>query len=145
MLALMSMDVRISVPGLSREAAIALDRRADLTGAPIAFHPPRGEGVILKTSVGPLVELIDLREDPSIGSETLGFQDGWPHDPHVRAWFAGAMRFLGESAPEGRFAFQAGWSEHFPPERTVELSLAAFLDRIQAGGLRSRERYDVRV
>jgi hypothetical protein len=28
----MSMDVRISVPGLSREAAIALDRRADLTG-----------------------------------------------------------------------------------------------------------------
>jgi hypothetical protein len=55
--------------------------------------------VILKTSVGPLVELIDLREDPSIGSETLGFQDGWPHDPHVRAWFLGAMRFLARARP----------------------------------------------
>jgi hypothetical protein len=141
----MSMDIQISLPGLTRELAIELDRRADLEGAAFRFHPSRRSGTFRKVDLGPAVELEDLRDDPSIGSESLDFAEGWPRDPAVREWLLQAMRFLGENAPEGRFAFQAGWIERVPAEVEVEVTLAAFLERIAAGRLRSRELYDVRV
>lgn len=141
----MSMEIRIGLPGLTREVAIELARRAELAGAPFEFHPSRRLGIVRKVEVGPAVEMQDLREDPSIGSESLDFAEGWPQDPTVREWLLQAMRFLAEHAPERRFAFQAGWIEHFPAEAEVEITLAAFLALIAAGRLRSRELYDVRV
>jgi hypothetical protein len=141
----MSMEIQIRLPGLTPELATELDRRAELAGAPFEFHQSRRFGVVRKVELGPAVELQDLRDDPSIGSESLDFAEGWPQDPAVREWLLQAMRFLGEHAPERRFAFQAGWIEHFPAEAKVESALAAFLELIAAGRLRSRELYDVRV
>ncbi len=68
----------------------------------------------------------DLRDDPSIGSETLDHPDAWPQDPRVRDWLARAMQFLGEHAPERRFVFQAGWNEQ-APTGAVELGLEALV------------------
>lgn len=139
----MSCTIVIGLPGLTRDVAVDLARRADLAGAPFTFLQVWREGFLWrKRRVVVRAELVDLDSDPSIASESLDFQDGWPHDPDVREWLGRAMRFLGENAPGAGFAFHAGWSEHRNPQ-TVSLDLAAFLHRIATGALRSSERYDV--
>ena len=139
----MSCSIVIDLPGLTRDVAEDLARRADLAGAPFTFQQVWREGVLgRRRRVVVRAELVDLETDPSIASESLDFEDGWPHDPDVREWLGRAMRFLGENAPAAGFAFHAGWTEHQNPQ-TVSLDLAAFLHRIATGGLRSSELYDV--
>ena len=86
----------------------------------------------------------DLREDPSIASEALDHPEAWPQAGPVQDWLIRAVRFLGEHAPDGRFAFRAGWGDH---KRTgvVELDLDGFLASIAAGMLQADRRYEVRV
>jgi hypothetical protein len=140
----MSCHIVISLPGLTRDVAEELARRADLAGAPFTFLQVRRHGFPWrKSEVSLRAEFVDLDSDPSIASESLDFEHGWPHDPDVRAWFGRAMRFLGENAPEGGFAFSAGWTEHWDRETDADLDLDAFLERIASGILRSGERYNV--
>src|SRR4051794_17000979 len=136
----MSCTIDIRLPGLTRDAAEDLARRADLAGAPFTFLRVWRRGFLWrKREVAVRAELVDPENDPSIASDSLDFEDGWPHDPDVRVWLGRAMRFLGENAPGGGFAFHAGWTEHENPQ-TVSLDLAAFLRRIAGGSLRSSER-----
>ena len=139
----MSSSIEVTLPGLTREAAVELDRRADLAGLPLAFVPPRPAGRF-RASRPALVELQDLREDPSIASETLDHPEGWPQDDSVREWLERAVRFLGECAPEDRFMFRAGWGDS-PPGSTIDTNLTTFLAKISAGELRSDQLYDVRI
>ena len=88
--------------------------------------------------------MLDLRDDPSVASEALDHPEGWPQDRDVREWMRRAMTFLGENAPEGRFAFQAGWLDH-QREFQAEVSLETFLDVIATGGLRADQEYRVRA
>jgi hypothetical protein len=139
----MSCDILISLPGLTRAVAEDLARRADLAGAPFAFLQVRRHGFLWRQEEVILsAELTDLASDPSIASESLDFEQGWPQDPDVREWLERAMRFLGEHAPGGGFAFHAGWTELQNPD-TVAIGLDAFLDRIASGGLKSNELCDV--
>jgi hypothetical protein len=140
----MSCSIVISLPGLSEEVASELERRAELAGAPFTFRQSWRAGLLWRRREVRLgAELADLRDDPCIASESLDCEHGWPQDPRVREWFARAMRFLGENAPEGRFVFHAGWNEHDDAAISVDLGLEAFLERIAAGGLRSDETYAV--
>jgi hypothetical protein len=139
----MSCTIVIRLPGLTRAVAEDLARRADLAGAPFAFIRVRRHGFLWRhEDVVLSAGLVDLADDPSIASESLDFEQGWPQDPDVREWLDRAMRFLGEHAPAGAFAFHAGWTEHQNPE-TVAIGLDAFLERIASGGLKSNELYDV--
>jgi hypothetical protein len=139
----MSCTIDIDLPGLTRDVAEDLARRSDLAGAPFTFLRVWREGFLWRRRrVLVRAELVDLESDPSIASESLDFEDGWPQDPDVREWLGRAMRFLGEQAPRDGFVFHAGWTEHQNPV-IVPLDLAAFLDRIAIGALRSSERYDV--
>ena len=137
----MSLFIEIELPGLTREVAIDLDRRADLAGAPFSFVTPRAP-TRWRAARRAYVGMEDLREDPSIGSETLDHPEGWPKDNHVRAWLEQAIRFLGTNAPEQRFTFHAGWPEHRATS-TQTLDLADFLELIVSGRIRSAQRYDV--
>jgi hypothetical protein len=129
--------------GLSRERAEELDRHARLDDAPFTFvHRRRGGILRLRAQVVVGTELTDRPDDPSLASETLDHEYGWPQDPAVREWFGGAMGFLGENVPEG-FSFNAGWTGHWDPQTIVRLDLDGFLARIAGGELRSDERYDI--
>jgi hypothetical protein len=86
----------------------------------------------------------DLREDPSIASETIDYPEGWPQDAAVREWLERAASFLGDNAPEQRFTFQAGWGDNERPKTNGEIELAAFVEMIAAGQLRADRRYAVR-
>jgi hypothetical protein len=87
--------------------------------------------------------MTDLREEPSIASETLDHPDGWPDDMVVREWLQRAMRFLGENAPERHFTFHAGWPEQRATS-IAQMDLESFLETIAAGGLQTNQRYEVR-
>jgi hypothetical protein len=86
----------------------------------------------------------NLREDPSLASETLDHPGGWPQDVATRQWLVRAMRFLGENAPERKFTFHAGWPEQRPTS-TTEIELTTFLEIVAAGRMGADELYDVRT
>ena len=134
----MSLSVFIDLPGVTRARASELDRSADLAGIPLSFSLPRREGDRVS------VEMVHLRDDPSIASETLDHSQGWPQDPSVRRWLQRAMEFLAANAPEHRFRFHAGWTEHEPTSE-VELGFDEFLERIASGRLRAQDLYVVQV
>ena len=141
----MSCAIVIDVPGLTLDLAEELDRRADLECVPLRFVAESRTGLArMRVARHPLVALQDLREDPSIASDTADSEFAWPISPEVRRWLTDAVRFLGAVAPEGRFSFHAGWTEHWDPSRTLELTCEEFLAMIAAGSLRSDERYHVR-
>ena len=83
-----------------------------------------------------------LREDPSLASETLDHPGGWPENGEVCDWLLRAFAFLGEHAPEGRFAFRAGWGDN-SRAGAVGLTLAELLRRVRAAELRADELYEV--
>lgn len=138
----MSNSIVIEMPGLTRAVAIDFDRRAQLAGAPFAFFPPRPGGWLAAERPARVV-MEDLREDPSIASETLDHPDGWPQSDEVRQWLARAARFLGHGSPEQRFTLQAGWGDNERQAPDSEIELAAFVEMIAAGRLRADEQYAV--
>lgn len=139
----MSNSIEIEMPGVTRVAASELDRRADLAGMPFTFIPPRPAKRWASERPSRVV-MEDLREDPSIASETLDHPEGWPEDAAVRQWLEQAARFLGDNAPEQRFSFRAGWGDNQRPTSDGETELADFLEMVAAGRLRADDRYTIR-
>lgn len=137
----MSLTVEIRLPGLTSGIAIELDREADLAGVPLQFVPPK-PATRWRRAREAHVSLEDLREDPSLASETLDHPDGYPQSPEVRAWLRRALFFLAEHAPERRFSFRAGWSD-YPSRGTAAIEVNSFFELLERGALRSDATYDV--
>lgn len=137
----MSLSVEIDIPGLNEHSALALDRKANTSGAPFVA-PVRRSGSRFERRRSWVIDFVDLHDDPSVGSETLDHPDGWPRDKAVRVWLANAMRFLAAEVPERRFSFQAGWPEQLS-SATADVSSDQFVELICSGDLKAGTRYVV--
>lgn len=139
----MSLTVKILLPGLTSAVATDLDRAADLADVPLHFVPPK-PATRWRRAREAHVSLEDLREEPSLASETLDHPDGYPQSAEVRTWLRRALFFLAEHAPAQRFSFRAGWSD-YPSRGTTAIDVDSFFELLDRGALRSDATYDVTV
>lgn len=130
----MSLTITITSQ-LADQDGVALARAADLAGMPFRFEPAR------RRQPGRIL-LLDLDQDPSIGSETLDNSAAWPQSEDVQAWLERALRWLGENVPDGAFILHAGWTEHNPVRRE-QLTLDELLDHVRGGLLSTTVEYEV--